>query len=387
MRSLLVPVLCALAAAACGDNLRGDLGDAAIADDAAIDDDATIADDAATTDAATTDAATTDGGPPLDASCPGRAPGQVGGACVTDAECDSAAGAGDGVCLRGPSGTVVWPAQGFCVNRLDACTTDAQCGTGNQCATIADPGGAFRACLPACGTGACTCSDGQICAGSFSGSALDRPACLPGNNAAIDGAACVGFGDCAEDSLCLADPLESPRGQCARIGCTRGDDSTCATGGDGHCVAFSAITAGHTQGDVCVDRCVSDADCREADGYQCVDGGGTVGRYCRHPQAGDACTTDATCGPAAQWDCKTGLTFPGGQCTPTTGCPTPGSGVGCSPGSSICFDSVLPLVTTDNVCVDRCGGPQNTQGGCRTGYVCRDVDPALGTTTLGCVNP
>ena len=38
----------------------------------------------------------------------------------------------------------------------------------------------------------------------------------------------------------------------------------------------------------CVDACTTDADCRQADGYRCFDGGAD-GRYCRHPQTGDAC--------------------------------------------------------------------------------------------------
>jgi hypothetical protein len=297
----------------------------------------------------------------------------------------------DGVCLRGPQGATTWPAEGYCVNKIDTCTTDASCGANNECVTINDPLGAFKACVPACGTGACVCSNGQICAGSFSGSALagGDVACFPGNASATDGDPCNGFGECAQDSICLQDPLEYPGGQCHRIACTIGTDSTCATGGDGHCIDYSLITAGLNAADVCVDQCTVDADCRQADGYKCFDGGAGVGKFCRHPQAGDACAVATDCGSAVLWTCKTGLTFPGGMCTPIPACLTPGDGTGCSPGSSICYDSVLPVVTTDNVCVDRCGGPAGTQGGCRTGYVCRDTDPVAGPThiVLGCVNP
>lgn len=372
---------CAALLAACGDNLSADRPiDAAI--DVAIVDTPDI--DTMPIDARDIDAA-------VDANCPARLPGQVGGPCTTDAMCDSAAGAGDGFCLRGAQGPTTWPAEGYCVNQIDTCNTDNQCGAGNECVTINDPGGPFRACLPACGTGACSCSNGQLCAGSFSGSTLagGRTACFPGNASATDGDPCVGFGECAQDSICLADGFEYPGGQCHRLLCTVGSDSTCAPGGDGHCVNYSQITTGVNGSTVCVDSCVNDTDCRQNDGFKCFDGGAGVGKFCRHPHAGDACTVDTDCGSAALWDCKTGLTFPGGMCTPTTGCPTPGEGNGCSNGLSICYDSVLPAVATDNVCVDRCGGPENTQGGCRPGYVCRDTNPAPGAmnVVLGCVNP
>lgn len=378
MRTLVIALSCVAVLSACGDNLtpaeRVDAAADAPDPDAPIDSSIDAPIDAAI-----------DAG--IDANCPGRTPGQVGGACISDANCDSGAGTGDGFCLRGMVGTVTWPAQGFCISQYEACTPTS-CGPNNICATISDPLGDFRACLPACAaTGPCACANGQICASSFSGSVLQNGAmaCFPGNNAATDGDPCIGFGECQQDSLCLADSLEYPGGQCHTIGCTIGDDSTCATGGDGHCIDYSSITAGTNQGAVCVDRCTADTDCRMADGYRCFDGGPNVGRFCRHPQAGDACTADADCGNPNVWDCKVGLTFPGGSCTPTPACTTPGSGEGCSPSSSICYDSLLPT-PIDNVCANRCGGPAGTQGGCRAGYVCRDVAPGA-PVVLGCVNP
>jgi len=362
--------------AACGDNLSPAQPLDAAADDGAVIDSAPIdAIDARAVDAS------------IDANCPARLPGAVGGPCATDAQCDSAPGAADGVCLHGQSGTVVWPTEGYCVNRIDTCTA-ANCGAGNACVTIDDPSGAFRACLPACGTGDCACTNGQLCASSFAGSQLAEgmTACLPGNRSAVDGDACNGFGECAEDSLCLQDPLEYPGGQCHRVACTIGTDATCATGGDGHCIDFRLITAGFGVANVCVDACTSDTDCRANDGYKCVDGGAGVGRFCRHPQAGQACAVDGDCGNPVLWDCKLGVTFPGGQCTPTTGCTTPGDSSACSPGSSVCYDSVLPAIPADNVCVDRCGGPVDTQGGCRAGYLCRDTAPGV-PVILGCVAP
>lgn len=320
-------------------------------------------------------------------SCPLPPSGAVGGACATDSECDSAAGVGDGFCLRGRMGATVWPDAGYCINRVATCTMDADCGSGNVCATVDDPGGAFSACVAGCGTG-CVCGDGQLCQGSFSGLPLlgGDVACVPGDASATDGAPCTSFGDCAAESVCIEDALEHPGGQCHRAWCTIGDDATCADGGDGHCIDQRSITAGVATANVCVDACTVDDDCRVAEGYRCFDGGATVGRFCRHPQAGDACAVDADCGPADAWDCKIGVTFPGGMCTPTTGCPTPGLDTGCTAGSSVCYDSVLPAVPTDNVCVDRCGGPFGTEGGCRTGYTCRDTHPGA-LVVLGCVNP
>ena len=323
-----------------------------------------------------------------DANCTAPAPGSVGGACTTDGQCDSATGAGDGFCLRGRAGDAVWPAEGYCVNRIDMCVVDADCGTGNLCARVEDPAGAFRVCLLGCAASGCICGPGQICQASVGGVSLQagQMACVPGDAAAADGAACAGIADCGADSVCRDDAFEYPGGQCQRVGCSVGDDATCALVGDGHCVDGRDISAGVLTSNICVDACTTDSDCRMAEGYRCFDGGGSAGRFCRHPHAGDACAVDSDCGDAAAWDCKIGLTYPGGMCTPTTGCPAPGSATGCTPGSSACYESFLPGAV-DNVCVARCGGPVGTAAGCRTGYVCRDVNPAPSAVVLGCVNP
>ena len=365
MRHLLaLALLLVLPVAGCGDNRSVDQPI-----DAAADPDANI-----------------DAGPSIDASCPVRGAGQVGGTCAIDTDCNSAAGVDDGYCLIGNQGNLVWPSAGYCVNQIDTCTANS-CGAGNQCTTINDPLGAFRACLPACGTGACACSDGQLCANSFVGSAFGagQTACMPGNAAATDGSTCTQFAECAQDSLCQFDPAEFPSGQCARIGCVVGNDTTCAANGDGHCVNFAPLTSGFNTGTVCVDSCDADTDCRQAEGYKCFDGGGTTGKYCRHPQVGDVCAVDTDCGDVAVWRCSGAL--PGGACTLRAVCPTPGAATGCTLFSSICWDGVT--AGTPNMCVDRCGGPENLPGGCRTGLTCRDVDPGGGPSRvfLGCVAP
>ncbi|MFO0683712.1 MAG: hypothetical protein U0234_16760 [Sandaracinus sp.] len=323
-----------------------------------------------------------------DASCSAPVAGALGGPCTTDAICDSAVGAGDGFCLRGMVGSTTWPTEGFCTNRIDACTLDGDCGAGNHCATVEDPLGPFRVCLPGCAASDCACPAGQVCRGTLARAPLRDgvTACGPGTSSARDGAACASLGECAADSDCFADAFELPNGQCRRMGCTLGDDATCAPAGDGHCVSASTLDPLATSGTVCVDACASDADCRIADGYRCVDGGAGVGRYCRHPQAGDACAVDADCGSPSTWDCALGPTFPGGACTPTTGCPTPGAATGCSRGSSVCAEGPA-AGASDNLCVDRCPGPEGSRSTCRTGYTCRDTDPAAGTghVALGCV--
>jgi hypothetical protein len=353
MRTAIALAFLALGLAACGDNTKnGSDSDAAVDDGGAVD--------------ATVDA-------PPDANCPARALGQVGGPCTADAQCDSASGAGDGFCLHGLQGTIAWPEEGYCVNKIEGCTTDGQCGTGNVCASIDDPAGAFHACLPACGTDPCSCPNNQLCGNSFAGSAMDKNACLPGNASARDGDPCTGFAECDESSICLSDNFEHPGGQCMQVGCTIGDDTTCTTGGDGHCINPGFVSSGTG----CVDHCDSDANCRLAEGYKCFDGGGSVGKYCRHPQTGDTCTVDADCGDPGIWDCKTGVTFPGGYCTLQAPCNAT-NGTGCSSGSSVCFD---PPGAATPYCVDRCSGA--AQGTCRTGYVCTPV-PQSGNAS-GCL--
>ena len=362
-------VTIALAIAACGDKDSSGQRDAAPADTS--DPDATVIVDA-----------------PTDAFCAPPAAGKVGGACTGDSQCDSSSGSGDGFCLRGGQGTTIWPAEGYCVNKVDTCTDDASCGTGNACVSIDDPASAYKACLPSCGTGACACGSGQICASSLGGAPFlaSKTACAPGTASATDGAACADIGDCSGDSRCALEVAEVPGGQCQRLGCTVGTDSTCAAGGDGHCVTTASITGGVGTGELCVDACTVPGDCRQAEGYRCFDAGGSIGKYCRHPQIGDACGVDTDCGSATDWDCLTGSAFPGGYCTLAAACPTAGSVTGCTVvagvSSSACHDPAVGA----NYCADRCAGPAGTQAQCRTGYTCTDIDPG-GGTVLGCLVP
>jgi hypothetical protein len=297
--------------------------------------------------------------------CPYPQYAEIGGPCTSDAHCDSLPGAGDGICLAGTvPGLEQWPAAGYCSR---ACSSHAICGPDAACA-------ALGACLPVCCVGG-SCAPGFVCADQLLGVDLAVDACLPGDPAAVDGSPCQDLGDC-NAAQCMLD-LEHPGGECSRLGCTVGMDATCSPGGDGHCAVLPGALVPS-----CIDACAGDADCRQSEGYRCVDGGVGTGRYCRAPHVGDACATDADCGDVATWDCRIGLVFPGGYCT--MGCPTPGSSQGCVAGSSVCA-SGFP---GPHFCADRC--PDNaigTQAHCRPGYTCRDADPSPSQTVGACVSP
>jgi hypothetical protein len=242
---------------------------------------------------------------------------------------------------------------------------DSECGAGNVCI---DLGGGARGCMLGCAADPCVCPDGMICTDGYLNTPVQRMVCVPGNNDATDGSRCTTFGDCDEHSICLDDGHEHPGGQCMQLGCTIGTDSTCSSGGDGHC-AVPDLLGGGTG---CVDSCQTNADCRTIDGYVCFDSGGAAGKYCRHPSTGDACATETDCGVASLWECLTGASFPGGYCTIQQSC-NAATGAGCSPGSSICYDPPGP---TAPYCVNRCTGAG--QGTCRTGYTCTALGSAGG---------
>ena len=353
MRKLLLCVGFAAALAACGDNdLHGDDQPQP---------DANVFPDASVTDA---------GDLPDAFFCSAFDPGEPGGACTADAECDSAAG-GDGFCLDETEVFGGFPPEGYCT--VDdgggaVCDSDDDCGPRAQCI---DTEG-YRWCLAEC----CmfdTCPSGQACFDNFQGFPLDRPSCVPGDATAADGDPCAGIFDCNESSLCRGSVtgIEFPGGQCWTAGCTVDDDATC---NGGHCIAIDDYP---TVGNHCVDTCTSDTDCRMTEGYICFDpdGVGTAENYCRHPQAGDACTTAADCGGGA-WTCQTGIEFTGGHCT-TTGCAAPGGVSGCGL-NAVCYDD--PDQTLHN-CVNRCETIGQVTG-CRLGYTCADVGAITGG---GCV--
>jgi hypothetical protein len=272
-------------------------------------------------------------------------------------------GSGDGFCLNNTLPIFPFPAVGYCINKVTgtelACDNNDDCGAGNVCASTKGD----RACFLGCAADPCACPNGMICTDSFSGTPIGTMACIPANVTSIDGATCTTFGDCDRDSICLADGFENPGGQCLQVGCTAGQNDTCTSGGDGFCTQDTELVGANT---VCLDQCVTNADCRTQEGYFCISD--AQGKFCRHPRTGDACVADGDCGNPALWDCKTGAAFPGGYCTLQQGCQGAGDAA-CSPGSSKCFDADGDGGAL-GYCVDRCDIPGQTA--CRPGYTCID---------------
>lgn len=236
-------------------------------------------------------------------TCPGFPAGATGSRCASDADCllDGA------ICFDEGEGYLV---DGYCTR---ACEADADCGGGAFCAELvgiqpgdAGPPESLRLCVARCCDGA-ACPDGLLCQSIFAGFAdIGGPGCMPGDPDARDGDACEGAFACNVDSVCLASP-ETPGGYCTTIGCTVGDDRTCAPGGDAVCGRTEDLDRGF-----CVDTCSSDADCRGAEGYRCEGLG--AGGVCAHAQVADTCRADVDCG-LDPWVCRPAAEFPGGHCT------------------------------------------------------------------------
>jgi hypothetical protein len=238
----------------------------------------------------------------------------------------------------------------------------SDCPTDSSCRTVTLPMNTLSLCLPDCCAGD-ACGTGLGCSDAFVGIfPVDGDSCLPADVAAGDGDPCVEFADCSVSSICLDDPFEQPGGQCATVGCTVFDDTTCAAGGDGRCIDVDGV--GRRQ-PFCVDVCDANTDCREAEGYTCFDGTAiNLGKFCRHPETGDPCAADGDCG-VAPWTCRTAAEFTNGYCT-IDNC-TPGDPTTCASGA-VCYD---PTGAPLPYCAERCtpGSPM----ACRTGYTCGPI--------------
>lgn len=289
-----------------------------------------------------------------------------GSHCAAHADCDSALGAGDGYCYRGDvGGSLVFPDDGYCTiddGTGTVCAVDGDCPGDSRCADL----GGYRLCMPACGDGD-SCPSGQACITSFDGIQLGTSVCFPGSSTAQDGDACTGFYDCGPSSTCWRD-MENPGGYCSAYSCTPGTNAGC---NGGVCIAF---TDGPSTGNVCMDACSTNSDCREAEGYVChdPDGDGGAAAYCRRPHVGDACASNEDCGP--DWTCNTGEGWSGGYCT-VNNCAVPGTTEGCGSGA------ICATVDGANMCVDRCAAV-GQQSRCRDGYVCQAVTGANGGACL-----
>jgi hypothetical protein len=263
------------------------------------------------------------------------------------------------------------------------CTADADCGQDASCSpTPIGPAGSPRLCFQRCYAGAAGCAGApaRVCADDLGGMLqLGQLACVPGDSTKVDGSPCDGhLGDCNAGQVCASNPFEFPGGMCLTFGCTVGDDSTCAPGGDGRCINAGGPT-------LCVDPCTSGAMCRTGEGYACAPLPGLGYDICYFPHAapGAACTGDAMCGPAGSpWRCLTGAAFPGGYCSGAAGTCDPMDGNSC-PFHSICHD---PSPAPGNqYCVAGC----MADGDCRMaeGYQCLPLDPTMPMGPRGCLRP
>ncbi len=302
--------------------------------------------------------------------------GQIGGACDNDADCGFM-----GFCLDETEGGdgPAFPATGMCTR---GCTSDAQCGDSGSCSDpiggggVLPGGGPGRLCFRDCCPGN-VCTDGFLCQSALFGFLdLGIDVCLPADGSAVDGDACESFADCNVNSVCQSNPFNAPGGVCITFGCTLGDDSTCAPGGDGTCLNLGGTFA-------CLDTCSVESDCRDGEGYTCVGFGGSD--FCWYPtgEVGDACTVPtvlADCGPPP-WECLTGGGFPGGYCG-ADGCdPTDGS---TCPQDAICYDADPGTLDGTEFCARRCN-PAADPSDCREGegYAC--IDLGLGGGETGCI--
>ncbi len=180
------------------------------------------------------------------------------------------------------------------------------------------------------------------------------------------GDACVG-NDCGPVGFCIDQSQGFPGGYCSQ-GCAPGQAS-CPAGSE--CMDFGQGSS------VCVDSCVSNAECRTD--YACVQLGLSMGRVCwprsntsTNPMGdpvGAGCTVDNDC--VQGLSCVDSLGFPGGYCSltycdsVTNPCPS-GSACYAFPGLySLCMAD-CPSGGSQSTCRSQyyCFGPSNQPGAC-----------------------
>jgi hypothetical protein len=289
---------------------------------------------------------------------PDLPPSSVGMPCPTGNECPSG-----WLCL-GQKIARSLPQDGYCTK---SCMNDPDCGAGAFCGPPFLNG--VNYCWTSCDANMQCAAPHRVCSRRLDGNFdLVKTACIPGNPNAKDGDPCVSFEDCNRSQACLVNPFESPGGLCLTIGCTIGDNTTCAPGGNPQCIAVGGTL------NLCLAGCMANGDCRAAEGYVCQGAAPPKSGLCLYPHAkiGDACTKDTDCGlVGSPWHCLTGAPFTNGYC----------SGIRCDPSddrtcptNAHCVD---PTPTTpqsgDEFCVKDC----TTTADCRVadGYSCKPYDP------------
>ena len=340
-------------------------------------------------DAGPPDAGPPDAGPP-DAGPP--APANFGDACTAMSECTGHDGA-VGLCLS-PALFPAFPARGYCTQ---ACATDADCDEDSHCELA--PGGA-RFCVVNCNA-AGGCDDAGLgCATTLGGSPdlmLASPACLPADSTATLGEACASFGDCRADDACNRDPYLAPGGMCVQLGCDTGTP-TC-DGGAGACIALADGSG------VCLPLCTATDQCRNAEGYICVDStgrrpgdtgftagvcatGANIGGTCNPT---DASTIAATCQGAlaavgTDLECAVPTGFAAPVCSPEASTATSCAAITCSSGT-VCHDADGADATNTVFCADLCDPTAGTPCSTTTnpGQTCTDISGDA--TQFACLPP
>jgi hypothetical protein len=270
----------------------------------------------------------------------------VGKICGGDIDC----GLGQ-TCIDEGEG---WPRTGYC---SQICAGDDECGKDAFCSDELDDEGT-RLCFQRCANNTCA-RPGLVCASTVSGIVdLGGKACIPGRAAAKDGDVCAGLQDCNGGQLCVSNPFSMPTGMCVTVGCTVGDNTTCAVSGDGVCLPLSPTVG------LCIDSCANTNECRTAENHICKQPEGLPRGFCgpNVKEVGDACGKDTDCGPAP-WQCLEGPRFPGGYCG-ARGC-NPSDESTC-PFDSTCFDPTPGGLPNDQYCVAECDRTLD----CRSGYLC-----------------
>jgi hypothetical protein len=218
-------------------------------------------------------------------------------------------------------------------------------------------------------------------------------ACTPG--AAVTGAACTSQTDCAannNDPICLADKQGYAGGYCSEFCELSAPD--CA--GDAVC---ANIGFGSVHG-VCLDGCMTDADCRPS--YACADKG-LSSKVCGPPPESicndyidndnnglldcddPGCKASADCAPGAKVsglpctshsDCFANANdpfciadaqfgYPGGYCSEF--CDLAQND--CGPAAICASANTISLASDHGLCFHTCAGPID----CRQGYSCLDI--------------
>jgi len=260
-----------------------------------------------------------------------------------------------------------WPRTGYC---SQTCTGDNDCGQDAFCSNVLDDDGT-RLCFQRCSNNTCQ-RPNSVCSSTVGGIVdVGNKACVPGKAAAKDGDACDGLQDCNGTQLCVRNPFSMPTGMCVTIGCTVGDNSTCAASGDGVCFPLTANVG------LCADTCASSRECRTEENHVCKQPIPQSRGICAPDvkDVGDACNDDKDCGPAP-WQCLKGPRFPGGYCG-ARGCDPKDENT--CPFDSECFDPTPGGLPNDQYCVADCD--RNTD--CRAGYICEPYQ--AGSTQKGCI--